>query len=81
MPAGPWRIVHAPDWPAAEQQALALALAATSGTLPLFEPDATIGDGLKVVADGNVIDGTLGGLLADRAEFEARLLRRLESSP
>ena len=79
MPAGPWRIVHAPDWPAAEQQALALA--ATSGTRPLFEPDATISAGLKVVADANVIDGTLGGLLADRAEFEARLLRQLESSP
>jgi hypothetical protein len=80
MPQGPWRIVHAPDWPAAEQQALA---AAHSGAdpAPAFEADAGIAAGLKVVAQGNVIDGTLEGLLADRAELDARLLRQLEASP
>jgi hypothetical protein len=80
MPRGPWRIVHAPDWPGAEQQALAQALVAESGVAPLFEADASVGAGLKIVANGNVIDGTLAGLLADRAEFEARLLHQLESS-
>jgi hypothetical protein len=79
MPRGPWHIVHALDWPASEQQALAQRLAAESGAAPLFAADPTISAGLKVAADGNVIDGTLGGLLADRAEFEARLLRQLES--
>jgi hypothetical protein len=34
---------------------------------------------LKIVSGGNVIDGTRDGLLADRAELEARLLRQLES--
>lgn len=81
MPHGPWRIVHAIDWPADEQQALADTLALESGGAAVFEPDASISAGLKVVAGGNVIDGTLDGLLADRAEFEARLLRRLEASP
>jgi hypothetical protein len=80
MPHGPWRIVHAPDWPAAEQQALARAVSAEPSAAPHFDADDTITAGLKVMADGNVIDGTLGGLLADRAEFEARLLRQLESS-
>jgi hypothetical protein len=80
MPCGPWHIAHAPDWPAAERQALAQALVAEAGATPVFEADAAISAGIKIVADGNVIDGTLGGLLADRAEFEARLLRRLESS-
>ena len=79
MPRGVWRVVHAPDWPAAEQQALAKAVMEESGAPPRFEADAAIGAGLKVVAEGNVIDGTLAGLLADRAEFEARLLRHLES--
>jgi hypothetical protein len=78
MPKGPWQIVHAPDWPAAERQALAQGLAAESGVPPRFEDDADIPAGLKVIAKGNVIDGTLGGLLADRAEFEAQLLRQLE---
>lgn len=80
MSRGPWRIVHAPDWSVVEQQALAQTVLAQSGTAPVFEVDASITAGLKVAADGNVIDGTLGGLLADRAEFEAQLLRQLESS-
>jgi len=80
MPRGPWHIVHAPDWPAAERQALAQTLAAESGAAPLFEADAAISAGLKITAHGNVIDGTLGGLLADRFAIEAGLLRRLEDS-
>jgi len=79
MPRGPWRIVHAPDWPAAEREALAQRLAAASGVTPRFEADTAIDAGLKIVCEGNVIDGTLDGLLADRAELEARLLRQLES--
>jgi len=79
MPPGVWRIVHAPDWPVAEQQTLAQALVAGSGARPQFDADASIAAGLKVVVDGNVIDGTLTGLLADRAESEARLLRHLET--
>jgi hypothetical protein len=78
MPRGPWHIVHPRDWPAAEQQALVLAVSAESGAAPCFEADDEVSAGLKVLADGNVIDGTLGGLLAHRAEFEARLLRQLE---
>ena len=78
MPAGGWRIVHATDWPAVERQAFAAALEAQVGQAPLLEPSAAIDGGLKVVADGNVIDGTLAGLLADRADVEARLLRHLE---
>jgi hypothetical protein len=78
MPHGPWHIVHAADWPPSEQQALAQTIAAESGAAPLFEPEATIGAGLKIVADGNLIDGTLDGLLSDRDDIEARLLRYLE---
>jgi hypothetical protein len=79
MPRGAWRIVHAPAWPAAERQALAERLAAESGVAPRFEADPSIDAGLKIACDGNVVDGTLDGLLADRAELEARLLRQLES--
>jgi hypothetical protein len=80
MPQGPWRILHAPDWPIAEQQALAAAHAGT-GPAPILEADANIIAGLKVVAQGNVIDGTLEGLLADRTELDARLLRQWEATP
>jgi hypothetical protein len=77
---GAWRIVHASDWPLQEQQGFASQLQADTTATPSFEADADIGAGLKVVADGNVIDGTQGGLLADRSDFEARLLRLLEAA-
>jgi multidrug efflux pump subunit AcrA (membrane-fusion protein) len=80
MPHGPWRIVHAPDWPLAEQQALARGWAGLNGA-PAFEPDAKISAGLKVAAAGNLIDGTLDGMVADRSELESSLLRLLETSP
>ena len=79
MPGGPWRIVHAPDWPAEERRALAQAHGAGAGAAPTFESSASIRAGLKVVAAGNAIDGTLDGLLADRADFETRLLREIEA--
>ena len=78
MPRARWRIVHAPDWPAQEQQALAQQLGTAPGAQLSFEADPAINAGLKIVANGNVIDGTLAGLLADRAAIEPRLLRQLE---
>jgi hypothetical protein len=80
LPQGAWRIVHAADWPAAERQALADALAGPLGERPRFEPDDSIGAGLKIAVEGNVIDGTLAGLLADRAAIDARLLQHLENA-
>jgi hypothetical protein len=75
-----WRIVHAPNWPAPERDALGRELAATLGAPPAFVPDPRIRAGLKIAADGNVVDGTLDGLLADRAEIGASLLHLLEGA-
>ena len=80
MPQGGWRIVHAADWPPAEQRVLAEQPGSSGLAAPVFEADASMAAGLKVVAGGNVINGSLAALLADRADFEARLLRRLEGS-
>jgi hypothetical protein len=80
MLPGGWRIVHAADWPAEERRVPADRLAGAAAVAPVFEADATVGAGLKVVAGANVIDGTLAALLADRADIEARLLRRLENT-
>lgn len=80
LPPGTWRVQHAAGWPEAEQQACAAELAAISGAAPQFQADAAIAAGLKIGVDGNVIDGTLAGLLADRAAIEARLLRLLETT-
>jgi hypothetical protein len=80
LPHAAWRIVHAPDWPVDEQQALATTLEPELGAVPVFEADATLTAGLKVIVHGNVIDGTLAGLLADRSALAAQLLRRLETA-
>lgn len=80
MPRASWHIVHAANWPAPERQALAQQLVGEAVAAPAFEADPAIRAGLKIVANGNVIDGTLAGLLADRVEFEARLLRQLEAT-
>lgn len=80
LPRSGWRITHAPDWPAAERDALARELAGATGAAPEFVVDANAGAGLRIAAGGNVIDGTLAGLVADRAEIGARLLQLLEAT-
>ncbi len=78
LPAGAWRIVHAPDWPERERELFSTRLgAAPVGSEPVADPRARAG--LKIMAAGNVIDGTLAGILHDRNEIGALLLRELES--
>ncbi len=45
-----------------------------------FVEDPGVRCGLRIAADHNVVDGTLEGLLADRAEIGARLLDLLGDS-
>jgi len=78
LPRDAWRIAYAPGWPDDERLALANTLTAALGEPPTLIADAAARAGLRVSAGGNVIDGTLAGLLADRAEIGARLLRALE---
>ena len=75
LPAGGWRIAHPADWPAVERQALAASLPFAVA----FEADPGIAAGLRIRRDGSIVDGTLGALLADRAEVGAHLLSRLGS--
>ena len=80
LPPGDWGVVHAPDWPAAEQQTTASSLTASTVGVPWLKADPTIRAGIRIVSGGNVVDGTLTGLLADRREFESQLLRLLEAA-
>lgn len=74
LPGGVWRIVYAPDGSPQPQHAPG----AEWGAAAQFHADPAISAGLRIETDGNVVDATLGGLLADRTEIEARLLRLLE---
>ncbi len=80
LPRGPWRIAHGPEWPVAERHQLLAQLAADLDAAPTLVADAGIVAGLMVTAGGNVVDGTLAGLVDDRNEVGAQLLRHLEAS-
>lgn len=79
LPAQGWRVMHAGDWPADEAAAVAAALAQRGHGDAAFEADAGMAAGLKVSAGGNVVDGSLHGLLAEADEIDAALLRHLEN--
>ena len=81
LPRVEWRIAHDPGWPVAEREAFGRRIAADIGVAPAFVADPAIVAGLRIAAGGNVVDGTLGGLIADRVEVGARLLRTLEQAP
>jgi hypothetical protein len=77
LPSGAWMLRHAPGWPAAEQQAAREQLATALGVEPQLRSDPTIEAGLVIDSGGACLDGSLGGLLADRQRLEARLLALL----
>jgi len=79
LPGSEWRIAHAPDWPAAEREEILAGLVAARGSACVLGGDTGIRAGLRISANGNVVDGTLDGLLADRAETASQLLHLLGS--
>ena len=78
LPATAWRIIHAPDWPAAERDAIRSELALAQGAECLFDEDSRIRAGLKIAANGNVVDGTQDGLVSDHTDIGSKLLHLLE---
>jgi hypothetical protein len=77
LASGDWNIAHAPPLTDEERAALTAALAQIS-VVPQFVADEALRAGLAISAGGNVVDGTLAGIVADRADVGARLLKHLE---
>jgi hypothetical protein len=77
LPRERWEISHPPGWPQSEQHELAARLAPELGAAPVFRAEPGIRAGLCVRAGTARQDGTLDGLLADRAAIEALLLAEL----
>jgi hypothetical protein len=76
--AGGWRIETHPAWTAAERAHWTGQLR-IDGVAPVqFDPISAISAGFRVVSGNNVLDATLEGLLADRAQLEGRLLHHLQ---
>ena len=81
LPRSQWRIAHGPEMPAAEQKALCARVLSILDAPPTFVVDAGIVAGLRIDAGGNVLDGTMAGLISDSVEVGAQLLRHLENEP
>ncbi len=79
LPETAWRIAHTPDWPLEERDALNAEFGAGPALTCAFEADPRIRAGLRISASWNVVDGTLDGLISDRAEIGSRLLHLLET--
>jgi hypothetical protein len=73
-----WRIEHHAAWTAAERAPWAQWLRQQGVAAPEFFEAADIAAGFRVVCGHNVLDATLDGLLADRAQLEGRLLHHLK---
>lgn len=80
LPRGRWTVTHTADWPAAEAAGLAARVRDHAGEPPRLEPDPAMAAGLRLAADGNLIDATLHGLLADRDEIGGRLIGLLDEA-
>ncbi|MBL8326792.1 MAG: hypothetical protein JNJ89_17705 [Rubrivivax sp.] len=79
LPAGPWQVTHAPGWTEPERRGEQdCAASAQPPRQLLFACDSALGAGLRVAAGGNVLDATLAGLLADRAEIGGQLVGALQ---
>lgn len=77
LPRCGWVIEHPPGWDTTECAALQDALRDHCGGMPQLRADEQIDAGLRIRAAGACLDGTLEGLLADRAAIEAQLLAQL----
>jgi vacuolar-type H+-ATPase subunit E/Vma4 len=77
LPRGEWTVVHPPGWPAAEQKQLVQRLAQASIKAPQFKAEPAVSAGLRLCVQGACLDGTLEGLLADRAAVQAMMLAEL----
>lgn len=78
---GGWRIETHPAWSEAERADWSGQLRADGVTAVEFETTDTIAAGFRVISGNNVLDATLDGLLADRAQLEGRLLHHLQQDP
>lgn len=77
LPTGKWAVEHPAGWDPAEGADLKTRAEARCGEPPEFRTDDRISGGLRIRAAGAVLDGTVEGVLGDRAAIEGELLAEL----
>jgi len=77
-PTAGWLVQFHRAWTEPERVRAQQWLDAHGGPAVRFEEDASIEAGFRIVGGHNVLDATLEGLLADRAQLQGRLLHFLQ---
>ncbi len=81
LPGDPWRIEHPERFDLNELSAMNESITEhCGGEPPDFVVDKSIRAGLRIVAGGACVDGTVEGLLTDRNRIEAELLSLLREN-
>lgn len=75
-----WTIEHPADWTHADRERMEHTLASHGVPPATFTPDPSAAAGLRVRHGTACLDGTIEGLLADRARVEGRLLAAWEQT-
>jgi hypothetical protein len=78
LPRATWTIAHAAGWTETERNGVAEALERQGVKVERVSLDARAQGGIRLCAGGACLDGTIDGLLADRAAIEAMLLAELQ---
>jgi len=77
VPAKDWLVEHPHDWTRQEQQHLADQAKTLPGIQLQFNSMPDLSAGIRICADGAIVDGSLQGLMADRTAIEALILAQL----
>lgn len=80
LPDRDWLIEHPADFSTEEQQQLVEQAQTQAGARPDVSSAAELTAGIRISADGAIVDGSLHGLLSDRTELEALLLASTSGS-
>lgn len=80
LPPGQWTLEHPADWDPVEVRHWQQRLEAASGHTPATRACGELRAGVRILAGGACLDGTLDGLLADEGKVRARLLASLEAA-
>jgi F0F1-type ATP synthase membrane subunit b/b' len=74
LPANEWKIVHPQDWSDTETSHIEDLVAGNSPRRLAFVADTNMKAGIRISADGAVVDGSLEGMLTDRVRIESEVL-------
>lgn len=74
LPAEQWQVAHPPDWPTAEKKQFEEMVSHNAQKQLVIAPDAEMKAGIRISADGALVDGSLDGMLSDRVRIESEVL-------